>query len=159
LYFIDHDDTIYHYKQIYHTKRTVEDHCKGIKKMVAGLQIEAWVTDHDAEDRATLEKHLGVRTIAAYKSVLPGIEAVKIRLRDKRIKYNRGALQELDLELEKIKQPTCTIDELPGYRWSDKKQDTPVKEKDHALDELRYLVAYVDKVGQKVKQKARSFSG
>ena len=149
LWFIDHDGMLYHYKQIYHTKRTVEDHCKDIKKMVAGLQIEAWITDHDAEDRATLEKHLGVRTIAAYKSVLPGIEAVKKRLKDNRIKYNRGALQELDIELEKNKQPTCMIDEIPAYRWSDKKQDTPVKEKDHALDEMRYLVAYVDKIDRR----------
>ena len=159
LWYIDHDGVIHHYKQIYHTKRTVEDHCKNIAKMVAGLQIEAWITDHDAEDRATLEKHLGVKTLAAYKSVTPGIEAVKKRLKDKRIKYNRGALQELDLELEKMKRPTCLTDEIGGYRWSDKKQDTPVKENDHALDEMRYLVAYVDKIGQRIQQTARSWSG
>lgn len=147
LWYIDHEGIIWHYKQIYHTKRTVEDHCTQIKKMIEGLQIEAWITDHDAEDRATLEKHLGVKTLAAFKLVNPGIEAVKKRLKDNRLRFYRGALVELDLELEKAKRPTCLTDEIGGYRWSDKKQDSPIKENDHALDEMRYLIAYVDKIG------------
>lgn len=149
LWYVDSEGIIWHYKQIYHTKRTVEEHCIDIKKMVEGLPVEAWITDHDAEDRATLEKHLGVKTIQAFKSVTPGIEAVKKRLKDNRIRYNRGAIIELDLELEKAKRPTCLTDEIGGYRWSDKKQDTPVKENDHALDEMRYLICYVDRIGSR----------
>ena len=159
LWYIDNESVIWHYKQIYHTKRTVEDHCIQIEKMIEGYPVEAWITDHDAEDRATLEKHLSVKTTAAYKSVLPGIEAIKKRLKDKRIKYNRGALIELDMELEKAKRPTCLIDEISGYRWSDKKQDTPIKENDHALDEMRYLVAYVDHIGRVAPRPARSWQG
>ena len=146
LWHIDNDGVVYLVKQVYHTKRTVEEHCPAIRKMTRGLKVEAWVTDHDAEDRATLERHLGITTIGAYKSVLPGISAVKSRLKDGRIKFVRGALVELDIALEKAKKPTCTIDEIGGYRWSDKKQDTPVKENDHGMDDTRYFIAYIDKI-------------
>ncbi len=64
----------------------------------------------------------------------------------------RGAVADIDEILEQEKRPLSTVDELPGYRWSDKKQDTPIKENDHGLDELRYVVAYVDNVGAKTAQ-------
>jgi len=182
LWYIDGDGKMYLVRQVYYTKRTVEDHCPAIRKMISSetalewadrnvpeddekqrdlwladpeeeiykrtrkLPIEEWVTDHDAEDRATLEKHLNIRTKAAYKAVLQGIEAVKGRLKKSRLFLVRGALVELDSKLERDKRPTCTIDEIAGYRWSDKKQDTPIKENDHGMDDLRYAVAFVDKI-------------
>jgi uncharacterized membrane protein len=45
-----------------------------------GEAIEATVADHDAEDRATLERY-GVYTQPATKDVSPGIQAVQARLR------------------------------------------------------------------------------
>jgi phage terminase large subunit len=124
----------------------VEDHCKEIRKWTRGLPIEAWICDHDAEDRATLERHLHCQTRPAFKDVAPGIEAVKTRLASNRLKFLSNALVDVDPELEKRHLPTCTVDEITGYRWSDKKQDVPVKELDHGLDELRYVVAYIDKI-------------
>ena len=147
LWQLDENDTMYLSRQVYSTGKLVEDHAKAIKKMIGGLEIEAWITDHDAEDRATLESKLGIITTAAFKSVLPGIEAVKARLRDKRIFFCGDALVRADPELEKRKLPLCTTEEISGYRWSDKKQDVPVKEHDHGLDdEMRYCVAYVDHI-------------
>jgi phage terminase large subunit len=147
LYYLDNDDNIYLWKQVYRTKRTVEEHVPAIREMVEGVKVEAWITDHDAEDRATLEMHMGIRTQGAYKAVLPGISAVKQRLKDKRLFFKRNAVAEIDIQMQDMKRPLYTVDEIPGYRWSDKKQDTPIKENDHGLDELRYVIAYVDKIG------------
>jgi len=152
LWYVDHDGIAYLYKQIYRTKRLVEDHAKDIRAIVGKRRIEAWITDHDAEDRATLERHLGIRTTPAFKSVMPGIEGCKVRLKENRVFFMRGALVEVDRDLKEAKKPTWLIDELPGYRWSDKKQDTPIKEDDHACDDFRYFIAHLDGIG---KQRAQ----
>lgn len=151
LWKIDNNGVMYQVKQIYRAKRIVEEHAIDIRRMILGCglslrQIEAWICDHDAEDRATLEKHLGVSTRPAYKAIGVGIEAVQARLRDNRLFLNIDAVDDVDTELEKKYLPTSTSDEIPGYIWSDKKQDTPVDENNHGLDELRYGVAYIDHI-------------
>ena len=118
-----------------------------IREMIEGYPIEAWITDHDAEDRATLENALGITTTAAYKSVKDGIEAVMQRYKDNKLFHCRGALMEEDLSLKDEHKPACTYEEIPGYRWSDKKQDTPVKENDHGMDMTRYVTCYIDRIG------------
>lgn len=146
LWYIDGDGRMYQIRQVYYSRRTVSEHAPAIRKMVEGFPVEAWITDHDAEDRATLERELGIITLPAYKSVKDGIEAVEQRFADDRLFLCRGALVETDPALESEKEPLCTIEEIPGYVWSDKKQDTPVKERDHGLDEMRYAVAYIDQI-------------
>ena len=151
LWKINHDGIILQTRQIYHTRRTINVHAVSIKQMLREIdlpihRIEAWICDHDAEDRATLEEQLGIATIAAYKAITHGIDAVKTRLKDKRLYLYNGAVTEVDEELEKLYKPTCTADEISNYVWSDKKQDTPVDENNHGLDEMRYVVAYIDRI-------------
>jgi phage terminase large subunit len=141
-------------KQIYRTQRLVEDHAPLIKAMIVDCgipipRIEKWICDHDAEDRATLEKHLGIKTTAAFKEISSGIQAVKGRFKANRLFLNLNAVDDPDPELEKKYLPLCTADEVTGYSWSDKKQETPIKEQDHGCDEMRYGVAYVDKLDRK----------
>jgi phage terminase large subunit len=112
-------------------------------------RIERWVCDHDAEDRATLERHLGITTTAAFKDVSSGIQAVQTRLTKRTLFLNLNAVDTPDPELEKRYLPTSTAGEITGYSWSDKKAETPVKEFDHGMDEMRYVVAYVDKLNKK----------
>lgn len=151
LWYISPDNKMYQISQIYKTRTLVEDHAISIKRMLAQHEIpipriEAWICDHDAEDRATLERHLNITTRAAYKAVTHGIDAVKSRLEKKTLFFYIAAVANPDLELEKNYQPTNTAEEITEYVWSDKKQDTPIKEKDHGLDDTRYAVAYVDKL-------------
>lgn len=150
LWYVNNDGVMYELAQVYHTKRTVIEHSKAIREMVKGYPIEAWVTDHDAEDRATLERELGIKTTPAYKSVKDGIEAVMQRYKDNRIYHVRGGVIEEDLDLKDKKLPTCTYEEIPSYVWSNKKQDTPVKENDHGVDTERYVVCYVDNIGKRI---------
>jgi PBSX family phage terminase large subunit len=152
----DPDGRLYLYREIYYTQRLVEDHCKQIMSIVLNDR-ESWteprphvvVCDHDAEGRATLEKHLGMSTEPAQKSVTEGIECVQKRMRlagdgRPRFYFLRNAVVEVDPELKESGKPTCTIDEIPGYVWMDKKQDTPLKADDHGCDGMRYIAAERD---------------
>jgi len=151
LWKISPEGAMFQVKQIYRTARLVEDHAPHIRAMVLGAgiplpRVEKWICDHDAEDRATLEKHLAITTTAAFKDVSSGIQAVKARFKSNRLFLNLNAVDDPDPELEKKYLPLSTADEVTGYSWSDKKQETPVKEHDHGCDEMRYGVAYADKL-------------
>ena len=68
----DPDGRLYMYREIYMTGRLVEDHAKQIAKLQKTRHgpepaPRAVICDHDAEDRATLERHLGYSTIAAHE--------------------------------------------------------------------------------------------
>ena len=164
----DPDGRLYLYKEIYRTQTLVEDHAKAALALVKkgdghrpDQMPRAIICDHDAEGRATLERNLGRSTIAAHKSVLEGIEAVKARLKAAkdgrpRLYICRDALAERDRALADAKRPVCTADEILGYVWDDKaKKEQPLKVDDHGQDGMRYLVAQLDLKG---RTRYRSFS-
>jgi PBSX family phage terminase large subunit len=145
------DNVLYLVKQIYKTKRLVEDHAKDILRETKGEpKPEKIICDHDAEDRATLERHLGMKTVPAYKDVSPGIQAVESRYKvggngKAGIYLLRDSLVEVDKELEESKKPLCLEDENESYVWDDKStKEKPVKENDHGEDAKRYVVAEID---------------
>jgi phage terminase large subunit len=174
---VDPDGRLYLYRELYRSRRLVEDHARDILRIVTRRDGEwqepkprAIICDHDAEDRATLERHLGMSTVAATKTVSDGIQAVQKRLEIQpdgmpRIFFSPDALWNVDAKgiarnhmkdpvLEDGKKPTCTLDEIPGYVWDtsgisgnrlDKNQrETPRKENDHGMDAMRYVVAELD---------------
>jgi PBSX family phage terminase large subunit len=123
--------------------------------------IHAYIADHDAEDRATLAKN-GIDTIPAFKGVKLGIEAVQLRMRKRgdgkaRIVYMRDALVEIDQTLVDDHKPTCTIEEIESYVWAKStdgkpSKEEPVKKDDHGMDDTRYVVAFVDQIGQELEE-------
>jgi len=187
----DPDGRLVMYREIYKTRRLVEDHARHMLRLVTarcssarattnpgraqqdklireepaeaieqGLlqwiepQPSAIICDHDAEDRATLTKHLRMGTVPARKDVSRGIQAVEKRLRvpedgRPRLMLVDGALVEVDQELKDLGKPVCTVDEFGSYVWPDGKpgraeDEHPVKEHDHGMDDVRYLVAHHD---------------
>jgi len=154
----DDDGRLYCYREIYYTKRLVEDHAKQIKALSRWGQDggdplpREIICDHDAEDRATLERHLGIRTMPAHKSVRDGIQATAARYRPAgdgkpRLMHFRDALVERDPDLARQKKPTCTIEEPESYVWAESPtgiKEEPVKEDDHGMDTDRYMVARFD---------------
>lgn len=162
----DGDGRLFLYREIYRTRRLVEDHARQMLELMkypSGQWREplprAVICDHDAEDRATLEKHLGMGTVAAKKTVSDGIQAVQSRLKVQddgkpRVFLVRGALVERDPELEAAKKPTSTEEEITGYVWAVKPgaagglKEEPVKQDDHGMDAMRYVVAQRDLVGR-----------
>lgn len=160
---IDPDGRMYLYRELYRTRRTVRDHAAQIGALTGSEHIEAWVCDHDAEDRATLEQELNIRTIGADKAVSRGIQDVNQRLTAQddgrpRLFLMRGALVErdpllIDESTGLSEKPTCTAEEVDGYVWAkgaggESLKEQPVKENDHGVDPMRYAVRYVEGHGQ-----------
>lgn len=152
----DADGRLYRYREIYKTRKLVEDLTPQIIELTGEELIDATISDHDAEDRATMERH-GISTQAAKKDVSPGIQAVKARMKVQadgkpRIYFVRGALVESDPLLEYKKNPTCTEEEIPGYAWKKHEdgkpnKEEPVKLNDHGCDTTRYMVMALDAGG------------
>ncbi len=150
---VDGDGRMYLYREVYHSRRIVEDHARDIKALSSGERIEASVSDHDAEDRATLDRH-GIATVAASKDVTVGIQAVASRLRPAgdgkpRLYVLRDSRVQADPALAEAKFPTCTAEEWDGYVWATAKDGKPIKEEpvkvgDHGLDACRYCAMYLD---------------
>jgi phage terminase large subunit len=181
----DPDGRLWLEKEIYHTERIVEDHAKNILEVVTTARSREAITkrgdqwwepqhrhelvwmfpkpehlicDHDAEDRATLVRHLGITTLAAHKAVNPGIEAMQARLRlaedgKPRLYVLRESLVERDASLREAGKPTCFAEEIEGYVWKPKPNtvtvernipDEPNKNNDHSMDTTRYVVAKED---------------
>jgi PBSX family phage terminase large subunit len=152
----DPDGRYYCYREIYMTRRLVEDHAKQVKHLSRWgqpggdpLPREIYA-DHDAEGREVFTKYTGLYTTPAHKAVAEGIQAMATRLRPAgdgkpRLMYFEDCLVERDQELAKVKKPTCTIEEFDTYVWDtrngEKKGDVPVKESDHGMDSDRYLCA------------------
>jgi PBSX family phage terminase large subunit len=162
---VDEDGRLHLYRELYRSRRLVEDHARDIMSIVApgGRWREpkprAVICDHDAEDRATLERHLEMATIEAQKTVSDGIQAVQQRLKPAgdgrpRIYLSPVATVERDPEMLTKAKPTCTADEFPGYVWDKPKEGSAAAEKapkeeprkldDHGVDALRYMVAHLD---------------
>ncbi|MFI6304288.1 phage terminase large subunit [Amycolatopsis thailandensis] len=179
----DPDGRLYLYREIYHSKRLVEDHARDIllqvtkvtgrvpdRKVLTAKDIRddvraglrEWtepkprgiICDHDAEDRETLSKHVGISNTAADKRKKIGIQAVQSRMKviedgRPRIFFMENTVVERDPELERKKLPCSTVEELATYVWEDKAtKEEPVKENDHGMDTMRYMVAERDMGGR-----------
>ena len=146
----DPDGVLYCYREIYRTKRLVEDHTAEILRETATEPRPVMViADHDAEDRATFERKARLVTTAAEKSVSEGIQSVASALKfgaDKRagIYFLEDSLVERDADLAARKLPCSTIEELDGYVWDERqgrrRGEEPLKLNDHGCDTMRYLV-------------------
>jgi PBSX family phage terminase large subunit len=152
----DPDGRLILYREIYHTRRLVEDHAKKIMSIVsrpikdyihpAGEERYAYhgrewtepqpraiICDHDAEGRATFERETGLSTEPAFKTVTEGIQAVEARLRPAgdgrpRLLLRRDALVERDASLAEAGKPVCTTEEISGYVWARAADGRPQKE-------------------------------
>lgn len=177
-YAIDPDGRLFLYRELYMTRRTIDQHAQTILDAVTvvedgedGAEGErvwtepkpvAMVCDHDAGDRAVLERELGLTTTPAHKAVKTGIQAVKARLRpagDGRPRFYvmRDVLIERDEGLAEAKKPLCFADEVPGYVWAKRtgsaiankaEPEEPLKVDDHGMDTARYVVAELDLIGE-----------
>ncbi len=152
----DPDGRLYRYREIYRTHLLVEDAARLILRMMRQEPPPyAVICDHDAEDRATLERHLQRNTIPAYKAISAGIQAVQVRMRcagdgKPRLFLMRESLDDRDEMLDEVRKPASTEEEIDGYIWNlaggRKKGEEPVDLNNHGCDAMRYAVAYVDQI-------------
>lgn len=172
---LDPDGRLILEREIYRSQRIVTDHAQQILEVVTSnrdrvynadgtidAQRSRWIypkplriiCDHDAEDRATLDRALEMGTTPATKTVSDGLQAVMQRLEVQpdglpRLMVCRTALVDRDEGLAERGLPLGLIGEVTGYVWetaADGKpsKDRPLKLNDHSMDTMRYVVADQD---------------
>ena len=118
----------YHSGRESHEQLTDEEYCDALGALAGGRPLEAVVADPSASSFLTALRRRGkYRVRPADNAVLAGIRDVAAALHEGRIavcENCEAALREFSL-----------------YRWdTESGEDRPVKENDHAMDEIRYFV-------------------
>ena len=110
-------------------QRTDEEHYAGLRRLAGGREIERVIVDPSAASfMAVIRKHGEFPVQSADNRVIDGIRKVSDALVSGRVKICR----------------TCrdSIREFSLYRWDESgSKDCPVKENDHAMDDIRYFVS------------------
>ena len=128
------DGVWYRIKEYYHSGRdtrkqlTDEEYYKKLTELIDGLPVREIIIDPSAASFiATIRKHGRYHVRKADNAVLDGIRNTAKALQN-------GSVRICD---------NCknTIAEFSAYRWDEKSQeDKPIKENDHAMDDIRYFV-------------------
>jgi phage terminase large subunit len=143
---IDGDGGMYLVRQVYQTGRTIDwwvETAKGLRDEYG--YFEAVACDPAEPAYIAAYQQAGLNARPADNAVLPGINAVKQRMAQKRLHIVRDSLGQVDETLEAERKPKCLEDEIPMYVWANKSaKEQPVKADDHGVDMLRYAVMYLD---------------
>lgn len=131
------DGVWYRIKEVYYdgrakrAQKTDEEYYKMLEELAGNCYIRSVVVDPSAASFiACIKKHRKFYVRQADNSVLDGIRNTATELNLDRIKFDKSC--------------KALIDEIQGYVWderSDKEQ--PIKERDHAMDDMRYFVQTV----------------
>lgn len=137
---LDHDGRLYIYKEHYKSHMRTTEHARIIQEESKGEKYSHTAADHDAGERAELEAN-GIYTEKALKDVREGIQMVKNRL------VCRGDGKPGIFFFCNL---VNTISELYEYIWApassgSSAKEEPLKENDHAMDALRYMIMSVDR--------------
>lgn len=110
--------------------RTDEEHYSGLCELIGDREITKVVVDPSAASFIeVIRRHGKYRVEQAKNNVLDGIRQTSSALKEGRIRICRPCID-------------C-IRELGLYRWESGGKDSPLKENDHAMDDMRYFVTTV----------------
>ena len=109
--------------------RTDEEHYTALEELAGGRKIEKVIVDPSAASFIEcIRRHGRFRVVKAENDVITGIRNVSTALRENRLKFNESCKD--------------IIREFRLYCWNEKAgMDAPIKENDHAMDDMRYFVA------------------
>lgn len=121
----------YHDSRLLKVQKTDEEYYGELEKLAGNLKIEAVVADPSALSFIEcIRRHGRFRVIPAKNEVINGIRRVDEALKSRKI----------------LICPVCEdiIREFSLYRWDERAgKDSPKKENDHAMDDMRYFVSTV----------------
>lgn len=125
----------YYASRITGQQRTDEEHYAALEKLCAGFDIDVVVCDPSARSFIECIRRHGKFSVKAAKNdVVYGIRRVSDLLCDGRLFFSSSCKD--------------TLREFSLYRWDDNcRSDVPVKENDHAMDDIRYFA--VECMGEK----------
>lgn len=132
-----HNNTWYRIDEYYYNSRktgeqkTDEEHYESLCNLAGNRKISSIVVDPSAASFIeVIKRHNRFRVRAANNNVLDGIRRVSTALKQGEIKI--------------CKNCTDSMKEFSLYRWDSKKNiDAPIKENDHAMDDIRYFVTTI----------------
>ncbi len=111
-------------------QRTDEEHYKALQSLIGNRPVESVVVDPSAASFIeTIRRHGEYSVTPAKNDVINGIRQTAAALKQRRI----------------VICDTCadSMREFSLYRWDEKGPDVPIKENDHAMDDIRYFVATI----------------
>lgn len=109
--------------------RTDEEHYQALEELAGDLSIEKVIIDPSAASFIEcIRRHGNFRVVKADNDVITGIRRVCAVLKQNQLKIHDSC--------------TDILREFTLYRWNEKSAgDFPVKENDHAMDDMRYFVS------------------
>lgn len=112
-------------------EKTPEEYYSEVKRLAGGRDIKCLIVDPSADAFiATVKKHHEFKVRGAVNDVLPGIQTTAEMIASGKAKIHESCEN--------------AIREFGLYRWDEKAEsDRVVKENDHAMDEIRYMVMTV----------------
>lgn len=112
-------------------EKTPEEYYSEVKRLAGGRDIKCLIVDPSADAFiATVKKHHEFKVRRAVNDVLPGIQTTAEMIASGKLKIHESCED--------------AIREFGLYRWDEKAEsDRVVKENDHAMDEIRYMVMTV----------------
>ena len=153
---VDGDDRLYLYRELYEAQRLITELGPEIHALTEKEHISATVADHDAQERLQLERNHQIRTIPAWKELLPGIQAVTKKLQPDiegrpGITVFRDCVVRVDQKLRSERKPTSTQEEFGLYQWAPVTEghapkEEPLKKDDHGMDGTRYMVTFLERL-------------
>lgn len=121
-------DEYYYNSRTEGVSRTDEEHYSGLCELIGGRNISKIIVDPSAASFIeVIRRHGDYRVIPARNNVLDGIRRVSTALKQGSIIICRNC--------------TDCIREFGMYRWESGGKDTPLKENDHSMDDVRYFVS------------------
>ena len=117
-------------------QRTDEEHYSALCRLAGSRQISKVTVDPSAASFIqVIERHGRFQVLPAKNSVTDGIRQVLTALKEGRIKICRNCCD--------------SVREFSLYRWDEKEGvESPVKENDHAMDDIRYFVTTISEGGE-----------
>jgi PBSX family phage terminase large subunit len=110
-------------------QRTDEEHYAGLEALCGDRPVEWIAADPSAASFIeTIRRHGRYRVLPAENDVLDGIRRVGVALKQGDVRVCRNCAD--------------AVREFGLYRWNDdRSRDAPLKENDHAMDDIRYFVS------------------
>lgn len=110
------------------SRRTDEEHYKALEQLCAGRDVGRVIVDPSASSFIEcIRRHGRYKVTTAKNDVLAGIGRVSDALLSGKIRFYKSCAD--------------SIREFSLYRWDGTGKDSPLKENDHAMDDIRYFVS------------------
>ncbi len=123
-------DEYYYNSRLEGSSRTDEEHYDALCELIGDRNISTVVVDPSAASFIeVIRRHGRFNVKPAKNNVLDGIRQTSTALKNGKIKICKNCRD--------------SINEFGLYRWKNGGKDSPVKENDHAMDDIRYFVTTV----------------